>query len=263
MKLLGLCLLSFSLLSGCATVHSGKYAIEDTKKKGASKSGVARRPIVISGEENRALSSEHFTSFDLTFENTTSKWIRIKEAYVDFGSAEANEKVRVVVGSDLQAWSEAAQMQAAINSYNTSMIMGAVAAAGAVAATASSDPKVRTLGGLAAVGGGTALSVSAIKDRLSDIRKLSLVPDTHLYSPNFIVPPKLFTKKWFAIYTEDSFAIPYIQQIVVNYVTESGQTETATIPIRTYKNPSDWQEKHPEIDVLRKAANPPAPPSTN
>src|SRR5437868_5148085 len=126
------CLL-FSL--SCASVHPGNYAqpedSSNTKEsEGAAKKSPTKSGLLISGIENTGLSSEFFTAVDLTFENTTSEWARIKSITLDFGDEVLNREIKFPVGSDLAEWGESAQQRKNIRDYNTELILGAIAGAG-------------------------------------------------------------------------------------------------------------------------------------
>lgn len=241
-----------SMLTGCASIHSGKYAEEGfSKSKTGGKVIGGRNGLIVSGEENQQLASEHFAAFDFAFENTTSKWIRIKSASIDFGDAAVNDKVKIIVGRDLVAWSEASAREAAISSHNTAVVLGAIAAVGAATAMSSQDPNVAKAGAYTFLGSSAALSVTGMLQRRSEVEKARVVPESHLYSQDFIVPPKLHTKKWVAIYTEEPFAIPFIQKIIIRYQLETGETDTATIPFRDFTRATRWQKGHPDIKKLK------------
>ncbi len=233
--------LSFLFL-GCASIHSGNMS-KDEKGQVLKKGGMS-----VSGLENNALASTHFLPIDVTVENNTNEWIVITNASVSFGSEEVTSKMLVPVGRDLVTWAEAAQQNAAISAYNTSLLLGAVAAAGAVG-TRSGDSGLASASALALAGGGVGLTAVAINDKLGSIEKARVLPDTHLYSGTFAVPPGLHVKRWAVFYVKEPLKIPYQKEMTVNLKTKSGETFSFNVPFRRLLVSSNFQNLHPDNAV--------------
>ena len=206
----------------------------------------------MSGRENNSLASEFITSFDFTFENKTSKWRRIQRVEIDFGSPEANQKLRFLVGKELLVWADSVQQLKIISDHNTSIVLGSIAAAGAIGAATSTDRSLQKAGSgtfLAATSFLTAKSLSEEKQR----REMSrLFPESHLMAEGFIVPPGLHAKKWVAVYTSEPNAIPYLEQITLEYTLDDGVKERVVLAVRKGAR-SSFQHDHPIWKERQKA----------
>jgi hypothetical protein len=238
-------------LAGCASLHPGKYAqplSSGERSSFAAKVATAKKPtpsgLLVSGEENVALSSEYFTALDLSFENTTSEWLRIKKADLDFGDDVLNKEIVFPAGNDLAEWAESAQRRKAIRDQNAQMILSAVMAAGATVALTSSDPRTQGAGAAVSLAGAGALTVNSIKNRNNAIQYASLVPKSHLLSSDFVVPPGMTVKKWIAVYTKNPTAIPYASKAMIKLTYDSGKEEFLMLPFRKGIESSEWQRRH-------------------
>mgnify|MGYP001157926292 CR=1 FL=1 len=240
LKLLSMALISIFVVN-CASVHSGHMA-KDEKGKSSSQGGLS-----VSGLENSSLSSKYFLALDFTIENSTADWIVVEEASLTFLNSDLTSKMIVPVGKDLSAWAEAAQQNAEINSYNTAMILGAVAGAGAIGSRAS-DAGVAKASTLALIGAGSAMTVNSINQNMNDVERAKILPESHLYAGNFAVPPGLHAKKWVTLYTKEPSSIPYLREVELNVKVKNGQNYKFKIPFRRGLVPSDFQSSHPEND---------------
>lgn len=225
------------VLVGCASIHNGNYA---KNEKGES---IKKGNLIVSGIENSSLSSQYFLPIDFTFENLTNEFVTITAVKVEFKETEANAQMSVPMGSELVAWSKAAQQNAAISDYNTALVLGSIAVAGAVGAQSNSSA-----GNAAAIAGATAfvgLSVQEINNNLSALEKAKILPETHIYSGDFVIPPGLHSKKWIAFYAKDPLKFPYLREVNVTVSTSKGDSHSFKIPFRKAINTSSFQGRHP------------------
>lgn len=236
-------------LQGCASIHSGQFA------QPVDSAGVAEKTIghstglglIVSGKENENFSNRFFGNIDLTFENTSSKWIRIKKVVLEFSDPKINQAVRIPVGADLVAWSEATQQRNAVRDANTALALGTIAAIGAGTAALANDNNVRAAGAtLGAVGAG-GLSIHGIRAVNSQLELARFVPKSHILSDDFVVPPGLHAKKWVTLYVPEPEKIPFVQELYISYTTDDGKTEKVLLPLRDKKTRSEWQAKHPDL----------------
>ncbi len=172
---------------GCASIHGGANYAKNEKGESIKKGG-----LIASGIENKRLGSKYFLALDFTFENTTEDWMQVVSARVTFGKSSIDDAMKVPVGQDLNAWVTAAHEKAAISDYNSSLIASAVMGVGA-AAMSSKD--TNELGKLAVIGGGSALTIQSLNNNYDSLQKAKILPETHLYSSGFVIPPGLHTKK--------------------------------------------------------------------
>lgn len=239
-KLIFLSLLALTV--ACATAHNGNYATAQNSPDGK----LTPSKILVSGGENNSLSDKFFSNIDLTFENQSSKWVRVSKVTLDFGSAAANKGIAIPVGKDLQAWAESAQRRKAQEDYNTAMVLSSIAAMGTIASVGSADRNTRNLGRAGALAAGSALTVQATKGTLDNLQLAKLVPDSHLLSDGFVIPPGMNTKKWVTLFAEDPLKIPYVETVTINIHLENGKVESVTLPFRQngFIKYSAWQMGH-------------------
>lgn len=246
---------SILLISGCASVHNGNYAKVEGVAAESQKKEDSRRTasgLVVSGQEIRDFSSKFITQIDLTFENKSAKWIHIKSVKLDFGSNEANEAISIPVGADLEAWVSAAKQNQAIKDYNFNLAMASVGVAGAGLAAGSSNSTQRNAGAFALAGASTALTINTVRSSLNSIELAKLVPDSHILSSNFVVPPGMHTKKWLAVYAEKPYNMPYIDSVTLEITTSDDKVEKLKLPFRTGSlSKSTWQKDHPDSKSSR------------
>lgn len=243
--------------SGCANIHSGNYATEDpqTDKARLDKSSIEptgqARDLVISGLEIVPFSSKYLGILDFTFENRTSKWMRINSVSIDFGDPAVNSMVQVPVGSDLVVWYEAAQQRVDINNYNIRLALSAIAGVGGIASGAGAAKGNRDLTGIGIITVFEAVSVAALIEMDTELRDLQMskvVPRNHLLSREFIIPPGLHTKKWILLYTPNPLDIPYLSSIFITLTLANGEERRMELQFRTCVGGfSRWQGEHRKV----------------
>ncbi len=260
-----------SLLTSCASIKgNGKYAdpvakvdaatfakelsIDDQMRGDNVEKKVTGMGLLVSGSENTSLASAYFTMVDFTFENKGAEWLRIKKVAIDFGSPVSNADVRFPVGQDLLDWAESAQQIKAIRDYNMQMALGAAAGAG-IAMSGSGSSSGRNAGLATTAGAGMVLAASNISEKLDSIQRARVVPEGHLLSGPFAVPPGLHKQKWLTLYVQKPDAIPFLKKIALTFTYENGATESVLLRLRNpLTSTSVFQKKHPEVKAAKAAA---------
>ncbi|MCC6137102.1 MAG: hypothetical protein IT287_00595, partial [Bdellovibrionaceae bacterium] len=197
----------------------------------------------ISSREINDLSSKHFALYDFTLENTSSDFVKVKSARLDFGSDTLNSQMVILRGNDLVSWADAAQQQRAINDYNTQLALASVSLLGiGVMMAANEDMNVILPAAAVAAASASASDAHALlkyKQSLEQTRlhtKVSAyeqaVPYSHLYSGAFSIPPGLHTKKWLTVYSPQTQNLAIIKsaQLILDF--EDGRQESLTVTLR-------------------------------
>ncbi len=246
-----------AVIAGCATVAgSGTYGkLVSTPVKAETFSQDLRNSdktatdhgVLVSASENKDLSSEYFTLVDLTFENKSPEWVRIKKIDINFGNEKANADIRFPVGQDLVDWAQSAQQVKAIHDYNVAMAFTAVGVTGAVMSRHSAA-STSGAGMAMAAGAGMVLSAQTISNKLDDLQRAKVVPEDHLLSGSVAIPPGLHKKKFITLYAKKPKEIPYVEKMAVTMTYDDGKTESVIIRFRqvNYAGMSAWQRGHLE-----------------
>ena len=218
-------LIAITTLSGCASVHNGRYAEQVDRKPVTKKrvNHVTDNGLSISGFKNERLSTKYFLVINFTFENITSKWIKVEGIELDLDDEVLNRHVSIPFGDDIKNWSIAVRQKKAIERYNDRVMLAAMSVAGGVLAASGDD--YNGIGKTAYVGGLTALTVDHVSERLSELQGTKLLPDSHLLSPGLSIPPGLFQRKWLLLYAEDPKDLMYMNRIFLTYTLANGEKE--------------------------------------
>lgn len=249
-----LTLLSILILyTGCASVHSGNYATQISTKESSNISTISEKTketnlgLIISGELNKHMQSDYIDSINLSFENNTSDWIRIKNVKVYFEDEKLNENAKFLGGRDLLDWYSAIEDRNNVARINSELFWGTVAALGGVMSTFESDTAA-VLGGVGALTGATSLTIKELNSNIDSIldknynrdinenkdgieAEVNLFPKSHLFYERFNIPPGLYTRKWLAIhYPLKDMKKP--TDIIIEYETIDGKTEKVMLPLR-------------------------------
>ena len=235
----GFAALWFFTCAGCASIAPGTYARPIDEHGWLSDSPRTGAGLKISAREIRSLASEHFGFVEVTFENTTSRWIHIERMQLGFGDPVKDQNVFVPWGTELESWRRAIQERNEVRETNAETALAAIALTGAVVAVASSDRPTKTAGGLLAVG---ALGAAAVRDterRLGDAQNAKPFPETHLFELPFPVPPGLHSKRWIVLNTPPH--VGCIQAMILDYESGAGHHERVLAEFRSQG--SEWQSK--------------------
>jgi hypothetical protein len=233
---------SAALAVGCASIRTGAYATPVDASGHRLGSSATTSGLMISGREVTDLSSPYFGLVELTFENTSSEWVRIQRMNLDFGTPAKNQLVLVPWGTDITSWRDAAYQRRAIREANTEAALSLIAIGGAVvSAAAPRNSPARALGGLATVGSLTALVAKDYQDRVNALEGAATFPESHVLSLPFGVPPGLFSKKWILLNTRPRADVGCVRSMLLDYQTENGQTERVQLEFKPAGTHSEWQ----------------------
>lgn len=209
-------------LSSCATTHPGNRATRlDASQQGPE--------LDISVKEIENQSGDTFGLFDVTFENLEDDWAKIETVDVLISENDV-DKVAVVVGKDLDAWTEAMKNKIEQESYNEGLLLGSLAAAGAVASALTSDSqsdagKTVNAAGTTLVAGTLSYVVyDALKAARESVNGARRTPENHIYY-SFTVPGKMFVRRWVllkkpskAVFDKVSFRVKTIDGRAADYM---------------------------------------------
>ena len=184
-----------SVLYSCATTHPGNMAtgIPETNSE-----------LRMSVKKNFTLSNQHYSFLEFTIENLGDDWKQFHVTDLGYGGAKSD----ILKNEKLIAWLEGRELKLRQSRYNTSLLLGSIAAVGMGTAAFSKNKNVR------AAGVGTALGAAATDAgmRLSQAQKnanaglkakqagsgVTNVPKSHILTP-FPVAPGSFVRKWVVI----------------------------------------------------------------
>jgi len=234
--------LLISLIS-CASLHSGYYAEQIDEKGNVIKKKKTDIGLVISAKEDPDLSSKYFGFINLTFENKSQEWIRIKKVSIDLLSEEANKNVKFTSGNDLTLWQEAVIKRNEIREYNRELLLASIAVIGTTVAMTSDNKGVKAAGAFTGLGALTSLTVNEFNKVINNIENAKIFPRTHLFSEEFIVPPGLFTKKWVLLNTTNHKKTGFLKSFHITYETDDGKKETIKLQFRSSGTITEWQKE--------------------
>jgi hypothetical protein len=227
-------------VAGCVTIHSAHPAYPIDEQGHLSTQEATRSGLRISGEELTYLSSPNFGVLELTFENNSADWRRIKRVSLDFSGEANNQFVRIPWGDDIRAWYDATLQRNQINAINREIALGVVAIAGMVVASTSRSQPAKAMGGLAALSSVATMLAEHTRDAANSAEHVAIFPDSHLLALPFAVPPNLFTKKWVLLNTPGGNNVPCIDHLVLTYEFEDRPFERVFLQ---YKSDSEWQAR--------------------
>lgn len=233
------------LIVSCASVHNGKMA-KEISNGAISESKTTEIGLTISGKIRNSMSTEYFGFIDLTFENTSDKWIDIKSIQVEFDNDTLNQKVKIISGRELYSWQKSMQEKNAIDEFNQKMIMGTIGAVAGTVALSSNDKNLSNLSGAVALGAISSLAISDFNREVSKLENAQIFPQNHLLNSDFLIPPGLFDKKWILLYT-DHDCKSVVSNIILSYKTQDNKTGKVILPLRKLDgvemNNHIWQNK--------------------
>ena len=227
----------------CAGIPSQYYATPVDAEGRAISVLKTKSGLIVSGQELADYSSRNFGLVELTFENATSEWIRIRSLELDFGDEARNRDTFLPEGSDLDSWYLATTQRNDVRGTNSATALGALLALGevvAVVGAVSGDRKVAAAGAAVALGSATGLSVTALHDRDERAERVRMLPRSHLLALPFSVPPHLFAKKWLLLNTRDD-STPCVNSLLIDYDLETREHERVSLTFRQPLDASEWQ----------------------
>jgi hypothetical protein len=228
----GLVVVLLGLASGCASVANSQGAVPLDARGQPVGGKTTPAGLRVTGEELSDLASPHFEVLEVTFENPSERWIRLRDVKLDFESPANNAIVRFPIGSELHSLMQATQQRNAIAGMNKRSALALVALGGAVAAGAATEPRAEAAAGLLSVGAVGALAATDVNDHVQKLERAPNVPELHLYSGPIQVPPGLFAKRWVAIEAQDRAGGPCLQTVLIDYALETGGRERVSLKFR-------------------------------
>jgi len=168
-------------------------------------SHAARKPkpdIELKAKFNGGMSSEYFGFVGFDIDNNTADWQHIVAVDIVFENPVHEEITKIVSGRQLQAWNEAMAHKQAVKDFWWGMALGGLAAAGGVAAAASKNGNVQNAGVAVGAGSAASLGVREIGKMRNSLNFAAILPETHLLSGDFFIPPQMSSQKWVLFYTK-------------------------------------------------------------
>jgi hypothetical protein len=262
--------------AGCVEVRTGAYAHAVDPAGKVTSSEVTRSGLRISGEAVDPLSSAYFGLIEITFENTSSRWLRVVSVSARFAGAQSNRLIQVPIAEDLQSWVRASLEHYEISTAGRgdypevadawSTLQYAVA--GSVCATPGGDLSVVPPASAAASGEPSAAAnapAAASRESVSSIPPppplipltleranalagsdalVSALPDTHLLHVPFSLPPGLFSRRFIVLDTSQAPQLPCLRELSLEVQLEDGSKERVWLRFRGDRlGAPTWQSK--------------------
>lgn len=181
MKTLPLVLI-LSLLCSCATTMPGADLQLNSTLLSATVSA------------NSNFSNDTIKMYQVSIKNLSNTWIDVDSVTLDDPTA----SVEILVGPKLNAWIEANQLEKSVSDYNTSLILGSIAAAGLVVGGTSNNNTTSAVGLSFAVGALTVAGVNDFVDSKNKVEFQKSLPESHLLRP-FMIPSTKVMQRWIVI----------------------------------------------------------------
>jgi hypothetical protein len=230
------CSVATIVAAGCASVSSGPYGTRVDDNGHPANGPPAVAGLKVSGTTIDQLSSPSFGVVELTFENESASWIRIRRARLDFGTARLNEAVAIPAGADLEAWRQAIVERMIIRADPlASPVFFALGAArhrhgtGPVPGPLEAQPVEQSI-------------ATFVAPPAEQSGPAPAFPPYHLYAVPIAVPPGLFAKRWVVLSTPRW--VGCIRRVIVEYEIEDGRQERVALAVRDRPEAgsSEWQE---------------------
>ncbi len=217
---------SFTLIS-CASYQNGHEAKIETNYN----TTISSEDILVTADTNDEYSTDYFSYIQVEFGNQTDKWKDVKKVLLN---VKGNE-LKIVLGQRLNDWSKSIQNKVDVDRQNLDMTLGLVTALAAAAAisSAKSDNTQSTKAYLNVMAGtAIASEVNSLSDKISDIERTKIFPDSHLYSP-FSLPPGLVNKRWILVqHSKDVM----IDKLSFDIFFKNDKKRTYIVSLNTWKN---------------------------
>ena len=192
-----LLLIAFLTVTGCASIHPGKFGNEISQKK--------KDDFIVSVEKVQDFSDPTISFFSVTMENKSDKWIKIKNTDFNCGK-ECNKKVNVIVGDDLVSWAKAKKDQMDIKKQNEKLLLSGLTTGGLLFSILSNNNDFVIGGVIVAASSGATTLVKDLNYEKTKLESPNWVPAEHLFS-NISVPTSLFTRRWILVSHPKNFDI--------------------------------------------------------
>ena len=230
-----------SLLSACASSQFGDYAVYES---GSS-------PLKVSASYAETMCSDYFGYIDVSVENPSSQWLRMKNIRLGFGgNNDGQSHFQMVSGDQLAAWADARKRTNGRDDFNASMAMLAVVALGNIALN-SSNEKAQKAGAIALVGADVVNTADKINRAHDAATYAPTTESTHLLAGNVNIPPGMDRAFWLLLSADNDAQTPLLGGLHVMYENEDGQDVVMYLPVRGV-NQCAWQQNRK--DYLKQAA---------
>jgi hypothetical protein len=237
-------LAAITLFINCATVHNGEYAIP-VDQKGHHKIDFNTKTgldLIISSIEYESLSSKYFGVINITFENKSDEWVKIKKIIIDFGNDDKNKNIKITSGNELHYWAKSISKKREIAEFNKKIILGSIGIIGLGVAGGTKNSNLKNIGSALFLGAATSLAVTEYNRNLNKIQNPRIFPENHLLSANFAIPPGLFVKKWIVLNSKNYRKTKIIDKVYLRCITEEGKSEKFKLVFRNFiQSNSLWQ----------------------
>jgi hypothetical protein len=213
MKLIAI-LFSAILLCSCATTMPGKDLTLNT---------TSLRATI---DENSNFSNQKIKMYQISIKNLTDTWVEIDSANL----IDSSNSINVLMGSKLNSWIEACNLEKRVSNYNTALFLGAVAAAGAVVGSTANNNSTSTVASSIALGAIGAAGVKGMIDSKNKVEFQMAFPDGHLFRP-FMLPPLKVIQRWLLIEN------PNEENLQFSMVSKNKDIGTVSFEIKKEKPP--------------------------
>ena len=244
LHLLILLVMVIAITTSCANVHTGNIAQHVDNKGDVQLKNKEVDPevkdLVISGKENKNLSTRYFGLIDFIFENNTDRWIRLKDVKVYFENTDIDQMIILTSGKDLSTWYKATKRQLLKESSKKQVAFGIIEALGEGIVLSKDNPSLQTAGAIAPLGLAESVSLDTLNKQKDGLKNATLFPGDHLYSSDISIPPGFFVQKWILLNTSNHKEMEYLENIYLDYKKDDDSVSTLKLKIR--KRRGRWQD---------------------
>ena len=168
-------------ISSCATTMPGNEVSTGDKKVTASLATLSD------------YTNDQIQFYQFSLKNETDTWIELEGA-----TLEASNSISVLVGARLSSWIEACTLEKNVSDYNTALVLGSVAVAGAAVAGASQHKGTSTAGAVFALGSIGALGVRDYQNSKDRVEFQKAFPERHIFQ-QVVIPPRKVIQRWIVV----------------------------------------------------------------
>lgn len=170
------------ILCSCATTMPGNDLNLNSKLLSATVS------------EHPDFSNDKIKMYQIAIKNLSNSWIDIDSVLLEDTTGSAV----VLVGPKMNSWIEASKLEKTVSDYNTSLLLGSLAIAGAVVGGTSGNDTTSTIGYSFALGALTAAGIKDFVQSKNKVEFLNSFPETHLFHP-FVIPSQKVIQRWIIV----------------------------------------------------------------
>jgi hypothetical protein len=233
---------------GCAQIANGPHGIYLDPNGHPSEPAARSAKLQISAGEVVDMSSPYLGEIEFTFENPTTKWIRVEKVQLDFGGEKANQAIGIPWGSQLESWAEAINQRNAIRNANRRTSLEILSLSGSLVSAAAPRNAHGALvaGGIASLGAATATYVAETQTRAEAAEHAPTFGHNHIFSGPFDVPPGLFAKRWLVASTPADPRLGCITSVTMIFELADKSSHHVALDFRAVERspPSLWQREN-------------------